>query len=144
MSPIEIFRAIREQGRDRCADLYRWVEGELTYYNGQTHPRVDFALELEIASLMITGLEATRPEQSPAQNFRERLGEVIHGRALTETDMRILTPAPIALRVARLLVEPLTLRDVLAAATSADLGSTGDVLRALEVLHALGVAKSAK
>jgi eukaryotic-like serine/threonine-protein kinase len=141
VTPMEVFRAIREQGRDRCADLFRWNEGELTYHRGDTHPRVDFALDLEIVPLMLTGLEATRPDQSPTANFRSRLDHVVDCRRMTPRDEDIVAASTLVAKTAHLLGGPLRLREVLAHATSAGIGSTGDVLRALEVLRSLGIAE---
>ncbi|MEA2751199.1 MAG: eukaryotic-like serine/threonine-protein kinase, partial [Myxococcales bacterium] len=61
VGPVDIFRAIREQGRDRVADLFLWRSGTVTFYRGQTAPPVEFPLELDLPTLMLAGLEAAKP-----------------------------------------------------------------------------------
>src|SRR5690606_2167253 len=55
-SAVDIFRAIREQGRDRVADLFLWRGGTLTFYRGHTAQHVEFPLDLELPALMLAGL----------------------------------------------------------------------------------------
>ena len=61
VGPVDIFRAIRDQGRDRVADLFLWRGGQLTFYRGQTAPHVEFPLDLELPALMLAGLETAKP-----------------------------------------------------------------------------------
>lgn len=63
---LDIFRAIRDQGRDRLVGLFRWKGGRLTFYAGQTAPRVDFPLELELPALILAGVEAARGDTTVA------------------------------------------------------------------------------
>jgi serine/threonine-protein kinase len=53
---LDIFRAIRDQGRDRMIGLFRWRTGRLTFYKGQTAPRVDFPLDLDVSPLVLAGV----------------------------------------------------------------------------------------
>jgi serine/threonine-protein kinase len=53
---LDIFRAIRDQGRDRLIGLFRWHTGRLSFYKGQTAPRVDFPLDLDVSPLVLTGV----------------------------------------------------------------------------------------
>jgi eukaryotic-like serine/threonine-protein kinase len=52
---VDIFRAIRDQGRDRVAALCIWEEGLASFYRGTTPTRVDFPLDLDLASPMMAG-----------------------------------------------------------------------------------------
>ncbi|MFO0663405.1 MAG: serine/threonine-protein kinase [Polyangiaceae bacterium] len=138
VTPINVFRAIREQGRDRCADLFRWRGGKLAYYIGQTNPHVEFPLKLDLPDVMLTGLEAVRADEGPTANYRDRLGERVipTGKELAYVEW------PESVEYARSLVtSPTPLRDVLATATKAGKSTTGDVLRGLEILVACGVLK---
>ena len=45
---LDIFQAIRDQGRDRLIDLFGWPSGKLTFYAGQAAPHVEFPLDLEL------------------------------------------------------------------------------------------------
>ncbi|MDB5215459.1 MAG: serine/threonine protein kinase, partial [Myxococcaceae bacterium] len=140
VGPVDIFRAIREQGRDRVADLFLWRSGTVTFYRGQTAPPVEFPLELDLPTLMLAGLEAAKPGDSPMDESRHRLDQIV-GRAdggnLYALE-NVIWP-PLVARVLSLVQQPTKLRDVLkAAARSGGLGA-GDVLRGLEILVAGGL-----
>src|SRR5690606_17143321 len=56
-----VFRAMRDQGRDRVASLCGWQEGTVTFYRGTTAAWVQFPLDLDLSSPMMAGtLVATR------------------------------------------------------------------------------------
>ncbi|HEY2409509.1 MAG TPA: serine/threonine-protein kinase [Polyangiaceae bacterium] len=52
---VDVFRAIRDQGRDRVASLCAWNEGLVTFYRGTAPARVQFPLDLDLASPMMAG-----------------------------------------------------------------------------------------
>jgi eukaryotic-like serine/threonine-protein kinase len=52
---VDVFRAIRDQGRDRVASLCGWNEGLVTFYRGTAPQRVEFPLDLDLASPMMAG-----------------------------------------------------------------------------------------
>jgi serine/threonine protein kinase len=52
---VDVFRAIRDQGRDRVAALCTWDEGLVSFYRGTSPTRVDFPLDLDLASPMMAG-----------------------------------------------------------------------------------------
>jgi len=52
---VDVFRAIRDQGRDRVATLCGWFEGLVTFYRGTAPQRVEFPLDLDLASPMMAG-----------------------------------------------------------------------------------------
>jgi len=52
---VDVFRAIRDQGRDRVATLCGWTEGLVTFYRGTAPQRVEFPLDLDLASPMMAG-----------------------------------------------------------------------------------------
>jgi serine/threonine-protein kinase len=52
---VDVFRAIRDQGRDRVAALCGWKRGTVSFYK-QTDPgHVEFPLDLDLASPMMAG-----------------------------------------------------------------------------------------
>ncbi|MEO7109819.1 MAG: serine/threonine-protein kinase [Polyangiaceae bacterium] len=59
MNAIEIFKAIRDQGRDKVADLFKWRSGTLSFYREEKAPQVEFPLDLDVPSLVLLGLEAS-------------------------------------------------------------------------------------
>jgi serine/threonine-protein kinase len=52
---VDVFRAIRDQGRDRVAALSTWEEGLVTFYRGTAPTRVEFPLDLDLAGPMMAG-----------------------------------------------------------------------------------------
>lgn len=50
-----VFRAIRDQGRDRVAALCGWSRGRAVFYRGTEPARVEFPLDLDLASPMMAG-----------------------------------------------------------------------------------------
>lgn len=52
---VDVFRTIRDQGRDRVAALSTWEEGLVTFYRGTAPTRVEFPLDLDLASPMMAG-----------------------------------------------------------------------------------------
>jgi eukaryotic-like serine/threonine-protein kinase len=148
VGPVDIFRAIREQGRDRVADLFLWKSGVVTFYRGQTAPHVEFPLELDLPALMLAGLEAAKPGDSPMDEHRNHLDRMIvlveaasgASDVLVKAFEGIVWP-PLIARVQSLLKEPTPLRDVLKAAASLGNFTPGDLLRGLEVLYTAGLVK---
>jgi len=142
VSAVDIFRAIRDQGRDRVADLFLWRGGTLTFYRGHTAQHVEFPLDLELPALMLAGLETAKPGDSILEEYRPHLDRPL-GPAVPRDDLFSFTgvswPRSVEM-VQELVFKPTTLRDVLTSvARSGGLLSTGDVLRALEILLAAGL-----
>ena len=53
---MDVFRAIRDQGRDRVAALCSWRSGSVTFYRGNRPNHVEFPLDLDLASPMMAGV----------------------------------------------------------------------------------------
>lgn len=138
---VDIFRAIRDQGRDRVADLFLWSGGSLTFYRGPTAPQVEFALELELPALMLAGLETAKPGDTILADHRPNLDRTI-GPSVPREGARafegVAWPVVVA-SVLELVKAPAPLREVLQSAAKARTLTTGDVLRATEILLAAGL-----
>lgn len=52
---VDVFRAIRDQGRDRVAALCTWKRGSAVFYRGTAPTHVEFPLDLDLASPMMAG-----------------------------------------------------------------------------------------
>jgi serine/threonine-protein kinase len=52
---VDVFRAIRDQGRDRVAALSTWEDGLVTFYRGTSPTRIEFPLDLDLASPIMAG-----------------------------------------------------------------------------------------
>ena len=96
VASLDIFRAIRDQGRDRLVDLFTWRTGKLTFYADQKSPHVEFPLELELPPLVMAGVESAEPGDTPgpgvedAARRRRRAG--VDGGPPAEAPRRALAP----------------------------------------------------
>jgi serine/threonine-protein kinase len=115
---VDLFRAIRDQGRDRVAALCAWKDGLATFYRG-THPaRVDFPLDLDLSNAMMAGV-ILRSDGDPRKSLPAGTSRLLPGERFEAThDVKELGRAPASLqRVARLTGEELALDRVLALLT---------------------------
>lgn len=133
---LDIFRAIRDQGRDRLVDLFRWHTGKLTLYTADAPPHVEFPLDLDLPPLILAGVEAARPGEAPMAAWRHRIDAVVT-RSRGES-ARLLTAAwpPAVKRVLDAVVGPIPVRRLLANVARNPPCEANDALRALEVLVA--------
>jgi serine/threonine protein kinase len=140
--PVDIFRAIREQGRDRVADLFLWKGGTVSFYRGQTAPHVEFPLDLELPALMLAGLEAAKPGEVPVDEHRADFDRTIMTASGADDVFGAegIQWPPLVVRVQALLKQPVTLRDFLKGAARSGELSAGDALRGLDILLAAGLA----
>lgn len=137
VGPVDIFRAIREQGRDRVADLFLWRGGTLTFYRGHTAPHVEFPLDLELPALMLAGLETAKPGDAILAEYRDDLDRVLRPSPREGlSSLESVTWPPTIAAVLELVRSPVTLREVLQAAARGGALAAGDVLRAMEILFA--------
>lgn len=139
VGPVDIFRAIREQGRDRVADLFLWKAGVVTFYGGQTAPHVEFPLDLELPALMLAGLEAAKPGDAPMDEHRANLDRTVGCRGGADERLESIIWPPVVARVQSLVKQPTQLREVLKGAARTGGLTAGDVLRGLEILVAAGL-----
>lgn len=73
MNAIDIFKAIRDQGRDKVADLFKWRSGTLSFYREEKAPTVEFPLDLDMPALILLGLEASHGEASIKSDMDRKL-----------------------------------------------------------------------
>ncbi|HEY2367260.1 MAG TPA: protein kinase [Polyangiaceae bacterium] len=136
VSSIDIFQAIREQGRDRVADLFMWKSGTAAFYRGQQAQHVEFPLDLDLPGLILAGMEAAVPGESALDRYRERLHHVIGpGKRDRPGLLHVKWPPQIA-AVEALARRPRRLSEVLADATRGGQNTAGSVLRVMDVLLA--------
>jgi hypothetical protein len=136
VSPVDIFQAIREQGRDRVADLFMWKNGTASFYRNQQAERVEFPLDLDLPSLILAGMEAAVPGESALDRYRGRLHHVIGpGRRDRPGLLHVKWPPQIA-AVEALARRPRRVSEVLSDATRGGLNTAGSVLRVVDVLLA--------
>lgn len=134
VSSIDIFQAIREQGRDRVADLFMWKNGTASFYRGQQAQHVEFPLDLDLPSLILAGMEAAVPGESALDRYRGRLHHVIGpGKRDRPGLLHVKWPPQIA-AIEALARRPRRLSEILADATRGGQNTAGSVLRVVDVL----------
>lgn len=136
VNPVDMFRAIREQGRDRVSDLFLWADGKISLFSGHPPPQVAFPLELDIPSLLVAGLEASQPDESPMAGFRRYLDAILGPSPEPNPKLYAKNWPPMMQSILQAVQRPHSLREVLAATHKAGEGSPSDVLRNLQVLLA--------
>ena len=135
VDPVEIFRAIREQGRDRVADLFTWKAGTVAFYRDRSATHVEFPLDLDLPHLLIAGLESEMPADAPLERYRGHMSRVLRLRSVTPEIAPFSAVAwpPSVSRAMMFLGKPLPLKELLRVATKSGT-ATADVLRAVEIL----------
>lgn len=133
---VEIFRAIREQGRDRVTDLFAWKQGKASFYRGQVAPRVEFPLDLELPGLMLAGLEVVEPNDAPLERFFARLEETLVPSLDVPPGLREMAWPPLVARILEVAKVPRKLREIMSLAVRAGTTTAGDVARGVDILLA--------
>ena len=140
---IDVFHAIRDQGRDRVATLCSWPSGAVGFYRGNEPNRIDFPLDLDLASPMMAG--AIIRSQGDPRNLLPADGEttVLPGaRAGLTSDARERGTAPGSLQaIPRLLGRGLSLEEMLLALTVPQSGSHSRAITMKEACAALVTAR---
>ncbi len=136
VDPVEIFRAIREQGRDRVADLFTWKTGTVSFYRDRNANHVEFPLDLDLPHLMVAGLEVEMPADAPLERYRGHMSRVVRLRPMTAETSPYSAVAwpPLISRTMMLLEKPQPLRELLRLSTKSGGATAADVLRAVEIL----------
>jgi len=135
---VDIFRALREQGRDRLTALFSWREGSARFDPEAEVPAVDFPLDLDVATLMLEGLEASQPGDAPLAFLESRLDAVI--LPSPHPELAAFTWPPVVTAVKAALSGPMPLRELVTTVTRSGTASGADVARAVEILLALDLA----
>lgn len=65
LDPVDVFNALRNQGRDRVAALCGWRQGMAQLYRNSEPEHVLFPLDLELPLCMLKGAEDAQLEPSP-------------------------------------------------------------------------------
>ncbi|MFO0677455.1 MAG: DUF4388 domain-containing protein [Polyangiaceae bacterium] len=141
-SAVDMFRAIRDQGRDRVSDVFSWPSGTVTFYRGQTAPHVEFPLELEIPDLLLAGLEA---KQAKAEDFVEEYRGLLDKFVAlppvpNRTYRHVVWPAVVT-RIVQMVTTPRRLRELMVSATRDGDLTAPEVLRAIEVAILSGLLR---
>lgn len=115
---VDVFRAIRDQGRDRVAAMCTWKDGMATFYRGTAPHHVEFPLDLDLASTMMAGVILSH-EGDPSRALPAPTTRVIPGQRFELTlDPKELGRIPTSLHlVARRAGEQQTVASLMSSLT---------------------------
>jgi serine/threonine-protein kinase len=142
VDPVDVFRAIQNQGRARVADTFRWPKGRVSFYRGVKPSRVDFRLDLDIPELMLAGLEDSATNDAVVQRHKDNLGRTVAPiRPPPSHAMSVAWP-PSVLVLMGALGSGRKVNELLAALKSERKVEAHEALRALEIATAGGLVQS--
>ena len=136
VSSVDVFQAIREQGRDRVADIFMWKQGRAAYYSNQRAARVEFPLDIDLPSLVAFGMEAAIPGETALEKYRGRLHDTIGPGPRDRPKLASTRWPPQVSAVEVLARRSRRLSELLSDATRGGQNTAGSVLRIVEVLVA--------
>jgi serine/threonine-protein kinase len=136
---VQIFRAIRDQGRDRFIDVFGWKQGRISFYRDVEPNRVEFPLDLDLAPLIVAGLEHATPDDVVVTAHASRMDDLLLGVEEVPDAMKLAAWPPEVLKVVGAAGEGRRQRDLVAALTAARLITVPSALRAIDMACATGL-----
>lgn len=142
VGPVDLFRAIRDQGRDRVAVLCVWTDGSAGFYRGTVPGHVEFPLDLDLTSPMMAGVIIVS-QGDPWSLLSDRGARIRPGpRAATVADERERGLAPSSLQaVVAMIGEDITVGAAVARITAPRTGRGARQIHEKEACAALLVAR---
>lgn len=136
---VDVFRAIRDQGRDRVAALCAWKDGLASFYRGASPPHVEFPLDLDLASAIMAGVIIGN-DGEPRRALPEGEIQIVAGPRFDATsDHKEIGRSPHSLaRVARLANERYDIARLLDSLT---MPTEGNAVSGREAAAAIATAK---
>jgi eukaryotic-like serine/threonine-protein kinase len=131
---LDIFRAIRDQGRDRIVHLFQWPKGKIAFFAGQVAPHVEFPLDLDVVPLVIAGVEASQTRDAMLAKWRARFDDRLGPAPAQSAKLRAAQWPPQYKRLIEAVDDPKSLREVLSTMAQTGATTANEVLSALEVL----------
>ena len=95
LRPLDVFRLLSEQVRDRVIDVFGWTEGTFAYYRGVTNRQESFPLGLDTFEILGAGV-VSMPAALLERRF-EPIGDlrpVASGRGRVEPEAFKIGPTP--------------------------------------------------
>ncbi len=136
---VQIFRAIRDQGRDRFVEIFKWGYGRLSFYRGVTPTRIEFPLDLDLVPLMMSGLALVSPDEDVVQAHQAGFRDLLVGVAELPETLKLAAWPPEILKVVGAAGEGRSEEDIVMALTAARLIDIASALRAIDVACAVGL-----
>jgi len=136
---VQIFRAIRDQGRDRITEIFTWESGTISFYREVSPNRVEFPLDLDLAPLMMTGLRAAMTDDALVERHQDKMDDLLVGVEEVPDSMRLAAWPPEVLKIVGAAGDGRSQRDLVGALTAARLIDHANALRAIDVACAAGL-----
>jgi serine/threonine-protein kinase len=95
LRPLDVFRLLSEQVRDRVIDVFGWTEGTFAYYRGVTNRQESFPLGLDTFEILGAGVVSMSP--ALLERRFEPIGDlrpVASGRGRVEPEAFKIGPTP--------------------------------------------------
>lgn len=139
---LDVFRAIRDLGRDRVAALCSWKRGVVSFYRGVEPGQVEFPLDLDLASPMMAGvLVATMGATADVMPDRQLIvSPGVRAPAMASRRERGAVPLALVL-LQQLATQGLTVQGCIHELTSVAMPKGARSIAEKEALAALVVAK---
>jgi serine/threonine-protein kinase len=141
VDPVEVFRAIQNQGRERVAEIFRWATGRLTFYRGVAPQRIDFRLDLELPELMLAGLELQDVANALIERYRQEPDTVFAPVRPPPAYAMAINWPPAIMTVIGALGTGRKLGETLAVLQTSRNVAPADTMRALEIAIAGGIVQ---
>jgi serine/threonine-protein kinase len=95
LRPLDVFRLLSQQVRDRVIDVFGWTEGTFAFYRGVTNPHDSFPLGLDTFEILGAGV-VNLPFELLEQKFASQVHyrPVATGRARVEPEAFRIGPTP--------------------------------------------------
>jgi serine/threonine-protein kinase len=95
LRPLDVFRLLSQQVRDRVIDVFTWTEGTFAFYRGVTNAHDSFPLGLDPFEILGAGV-VTIPQQALQQRFAPMMDQrpLATGYARVQPDAFRLGPTP--------------------------------------------------
>jgi hypothetical protein len=95
LRPLDVFRLLSQQVRDRVIDVFAWTEGTFAFYRGVTNPNDSFPLGLDTFEILGAGV-VNLPLPFLEQRFSSSLDyrPIATGQARVQADAFRIGPTP--------------------------------------------------
>lgn len=70
IEPVDMFKAIQAQGRDKVVELFSWSDGELSFYGDGRPGKVEFPLDLAVGPIVEAGVYSMLDEVRATTRYK--------------------------------------------------------------------------
>jgi serine/threonine protein kinase len=84
LRPLDVFRLLSQQVRDRVIDVFAWTEGTFAFFRGTTNPTEGFPLGLDTFEILGAGVVTL-----PGEMLEQRFEPLVDYRPVATTNWRV-------------------------------------------------------